>query len=123
MGIEGVWRIAKKFYKAEVAKMMITKRSINHMELVQSCIAKVTDEQCKQEAARGWLQLLNARPRDYDSQGEVMLESDDDYWLKLELPWESNSKTVSDLGLGTADDLLCKWKGFGDNFSKNEERK
>jgi hypothetical protein len=44
MGIEGVWRIAKKFYKTAVAKKAISKRGFNNMELVQSCIAKVTNE-------------------------------------------------------------------------------
>jgi hypothetical protein len=101
MGCEGLWRIAKRKYKAEVAKRLISKKiAINNMQLVRACVGGVSDEECKQEAARGWLQLLKAKPRDYEEEGEMVLDTESEMASAVEEAEVADAEADMDVDQG-----------------------
>ena len=64
-GIEGVWRIAKQRYRAELARRLVNEEPIDNLELVQDILMHITDEECKKEAMQGWQRLMALQPVDY----------------------------------------------------------
>ena len=42
--IESIWALAKKKYRAEVARLLVTKHTINNLKLVKKILSEITDE-------------------------------------------------------------------------------
>jgi transposase len=64
-GIEGVWRIAKTRYRAELARRLVNDEPVDNLALVQDILMHITDEECKKEAMQGWQRLVKLEPKDY----------------------------------------------------------
>ena len=75
--IESVWLLAKRKYRAEVARLLVTKQTINNLKLVKKILSEITDEQCSSAAAIGWKKLLNAEPIEYNNEEEQQLTDND----------------------------------------------
>ena len=58
MGIELVWRDAKKIYKQEIARQHTAQKKINNIEVVKWVFAQLKNENIKHEAACGWRRLM-----------------------------------------------------------------
>jgi hypothetical protein len=71
-GIERVWAVAKRHYRDKLAQKLVMKGPYSNLQLVNEALDAVTDDQCKEMAASGWMRLFNSSPIDYD-EGEEQL--------------------------------------------------
>jgi hypothetical protein len=64
-GIEGVWRIAKARYRAELARRLVNEERVDNLALVLEVLTSITNDDCKKEAMQGWQRLMAMAPVNY----------------------------------------------------------